>query len=66
MMNLHTKKTSGRIILDAYAKQGSKLAEKIDALKTRKNEILEAQYANEQIKQRLNDINKVLDEHKPN
>ena len=66
MMELHAKKTSGRIIPDAYAKQGSKLAEKIDALKTRKNEILEAQYSNEQIKQRLNDINYVLDEKKPN
>ena len=66
MMELHAKKTSGRIVPDAYAKQGSKLAEKIDALKTRKNEILETQYTNEQIKQRLNDINNVLDEHKPN
>lgn len=66
MMELHVKKTSGRIILDDYAKLGSKLAEKIDALKTRKNEILETQYTNKQIKQRLNDINKVLDEHKPN
>lgn len=32
MMELHAKKTSGRIIQDAYAKQGSKLAEMIDAL----------------------------------
>ena len=52
---------SWRFIPDAYAKQGSKLAEKIDSLKTRKNEILEAQYINEQNKQRLNDINDVLD-----
>lgn len=37
--NIHAKKTSGRIIPDAYAKQGSKLAEKIDTLKTIKNEI---------------------------
>lgn len=66
MMELHAKKTTGRIVLDAYAKQGSKLAEKIVALKTRKNEILETQYTNEQIKQRLNDINDVLDDNKPN
>ena len=66
MMELYTKKTSGKIILDAYAKQGSKLAENINALKARKNKILEVQYTNEQIKQRLNDINDVLDENKPN
>lgn len=28
--------------------------------------LLETQYTNEQIKQRLNDINKAIDEHKPN
>lgn len=33
MMELNAKKTSGRIVPDAYAKQGSKLSEKIDALK---------------------------------
>ena len=38
----------------------------IDALEARKNKILEAQYKNKQIKQRLNDINDVLDENKPN
>ena len=66
MMELHNKKISGRIIPFSYAKQGSKLVEKIDALKTRKNEFLEAQCTNEQIKQRLNDINDVLDKNKPN
>ena len=65
-MNLHAKKTSGRIIPDAYAKQGSKLAEKIDELKARKNEILEMKFTNEQMKIRLDDITKILDGYKPN
>lgn len=55
-----------RIIPDAYVKQGSKLAEKINALKTRKNDILESQYSNEQINQRLNNINNALDDYNPN
>lgn len=65
MMEIHAQNASRRIIPDAYTKK-NKLAEKIDTLKIRKNEILEIQYINEQIKQRLNEINRVIYERKSN
>lgn len=40
MMNLHAKKICGRTILEVYAKQEGKLANKIDDLKSKREELL--------------------------
>lgn len=61
MMELHTKRTSGRIIPDAYAKQGSKLADKIDALKIKRDELIKNKNDSEQLQVRLNEITKAID-----
>ncbi len=65
MMELHAKRTSGQIIPDAYAKLGSKLADKIDALKKRKEELEKSIFHNEEIKERMDAINEVLTNYKP-
>lgn len=61
MMELHAKRTSGRIIPDAYAKQGSKLADKIDALKIKIDELIKNKNDSEQLQVRLNEITKAID-----
>lgn len=61
MMELHAKRTSGRIIPDAYAKQGSKLADKIDALKIKRDELIKNKNDSEQLQVRLNEITKAID-----
>ena len=60
-MELHAKRTSGRIIPDAYAKQGSKLADKIDALKIKRDELIKNKNDSEQLQVRLNEITKAID-----
>lgn len=65
MMDLHTKKTLGKIIPDAYAKQGSKLADKIDALKKRKEDILFKDATNRETRRRVNEIREVIKSFNP-
>lgn len=60
MINFHAKKTSGRIIPDSYAKQGSKLAVKIDALKSKGDELLSAKNNNDEIRKIVNKISVVM------
>ena len=60
MVDLHAKKTSGRIIPEAYAKQGSKLASMIDELNRRKEELLFNESKSEEIKKRIDETNEAL------
>ena len=60
MVNLHAKKTSGRIIPDAYAKQGNKIASMIDDLNRRKEEILFKKSKKDEIKKRIDETIKAL------
>lgn len=60
MVALHAKKTSGRIITDAYAKQGSKLASMIDELNRRKEELLFNESKSKEIKKRIDETNEAL------
>ena len=63
MLDLHTKKTSGRIIPDAYAKQGSKISSMIDNLNKRKEELLFNKSKKEEIKKRIDETIKALNSY---
>lgn len=60
MVDLHAKKTSGRIIPDAYAKRGSKLASMIDDLNRRKEELFFNESKNKETKRRIDEALKAL------
>lgn len=60
MVDLHGKKTFGRIVTDAYAKQGSKLASMIDKLNKRKEEMLFNESKNKEIRKRINETIETL------
>lgn len=62
MMELHSKKLSGRIIPGAYAKQGSKLADKIESLKKRKDELIGLKTKGETTLKRLDELNTIMKE----
>lgn len=63
MVDLHAKKTSGRIIPDAYAKQGSKISSMIDNLNMRKEELLFNKSKKEEIKKRIDETIKALNSY---
>jgi len=66
MVELHAKKTNGSLLPDAYAKQGIKLAEQIDSLKSKRDEIIEKQDAKFETQKRLDDMLSVVESIKPN